>query len=135
MTLKIIKFYRKYFKPRFFYIQRYLDKLEFSSKNSKKVKTNVEELKNNASIELKAVKRLHIISIILYVALYFSIVNYFLSDFQIIGKFTDIITSIITYIGTPIFIGAQVFVTRLKNIRLEKLSLYTSHLISYSIKD
>lgn len=132
---KIIKnFYFRYFKPRYFYIQSYLDELKFSSKNSKKIKSEINNLKEKSNNELKAVKKFHLISIFLYVGIYFSIINILLSDIHIIGDFVNFLRDIITFIGTPVFVLAQIIVTRLKNIRFEKLSLYTSHLISYSIK-
>lgn len=131
---KIYGFYREHSKPRYYYIQRYLDNLEFSKKMSKEDKTMVNRIRASADTELKAVKKFHIISIILYGVIYFSLISFLLSELIILGELISTIGSIIGFIGTPVFIVAQFIVIRFRNIRFEKLSLYTSHLISYSAK-
>jgi hypothetical protein len=134
---KIKKIYTENLLPRFFYVERYLNDTVFSSKLSKKEQNKIHILKENAETELKAVKFFNILSTILYVAIYFSIVSFFLSNIplslfsEIIGK----ISRFIGFIGTPVFLLIQFIILRLKNIRYEKLMLYTSHLISYSTKE
>ncbi len=128
------RFYRNYFLGRYYHVRRYFDSLELDGNYYKKDLDIIETLKGKAAIELKAVRRFQFISIALYVALYFSIVNFLLADFVVIGNFIEAARGFVTFIGAPIFIVAQLFVTRANNIRFEKLSLYTSHLIAYSVK-
>ena len=131
---KVSRFYRNYFRGRYYHVRRYLDSLDFGGKYSKADLEKIGELKGKAEVEMRGVRRFQIISIVIYLAIYFFIVNCLFSDFIILGTFVAAAREFVTFVGAPIFVVAQLLVTRLKNIRFEKLSLYTSHLVAFSVK-
>ena len=132
--MAVKRFYRNYFRGRYYHIVRCLEALDFDGKYSRKDLRHIEELKERADVEMNAVRRFDKMSIVLYVAIYFSIVNFLFSGFVVLGDLVAAFREIVTFIGAPIFVGLQLIVIRLREVRFEKLSLLTSSLIAYSVK-
>lgn len=117
-------------------IERYLENIEskFELRNQKD-KDIVNDLNKLIVDRLNRVKKVYNIELFLYAGAYFSFFSYFFSDYLVLVAINEIISIIVGFFGTTIFLIALFFTSRLKELYYQDLNLMTAHVVSIYTKN
>lgn len=127
----IIQRFDKFGITRYTRIKNYLSaldsKYEIKSQKDENLLKELEELILDRS---KRLRRVHIIIVLLYFAVYISIFSLLFSDLFFLSDFISLISEIISFFGTAVFLILIYFANNLKELYHSDLILMSSHIIS-----
>ena len=114
--------------------QRITDYIEDLEKNIKikkeQDKRTISNIKNLIEEKITHIKRLYIVSYLLYFGIYFSFFSIFFSKVIFLSEFANFVTKVLGFFGTTVFIIGVFFVNKIIDLYYQDLNLLTSHLIS-----
>ena len=109
------------------YLHNFSEKVEV--KDETDIKT-LEEIKNLMNERVRAVRILYFLTNFSYFGIYFSFISIFLSDLIFLSDVNSVLTDIIGFFGTALFVILLFFSQRLSELYYEDLNLLASHAIA-----
>lgn len=113
------------------YMQLLEDNVEITSKRDQK---NVEDIKDLSQKLIKKVKVYYRVNMVLYFAIYFSFISFFIPDVLILSEIGQLVSTVLSVVGTAIFIIAVFFSQKIVDLYYQDLNLLASHLIAIYTK-
>ncbi len=117
-------------------VLKYIENLESSIKiESKKDEEIIAEINNLIADRVKRLRRSYVVLGLMYFGIYFSIFSLFFSDVFILSEIADLISKIISFFGTTLFIIGTFLTGKMIELYYQDLNLLTAHLISIFTKN
>lgn len=131
MSNKIKNLYQKLGITRYKRIENYIQELEKNIKISSK-SDDIEVSTINVMIKerIKNIKQANRINLFFYFGIYFSFFSIFFSNYFILSEINFLISQIVGFFGTTIFIIIIFFMNRFIDLYYQDLNLLSAHIIS-----
>lgn len=128
--LKGSQLFGKYSFTRYGRIEKYLQNLRENITLTQNDREIVDEINEIIEGRIKGLKRINIITVFLYLGVYFSFVSFFFNEFYFLEQVGQLIKTIISVFGTTVLLIAIFFVNKIKELHYGDLNLLTAHIIS-----
>lgn len=112
-------------------IKKYLHNLETHiTIDSKKDREVLNEINVLIKDRINKIRQFNIINGILYFLIYFSFISLFFSDLFILSEFMKLLSKILSFFGTTVFIICVFFINKIIELYYQDLTLLAAHIIS-----
>ncbi len=113
------------------YMQLLEENVEVTNKRDKK---NIDDIKELSLNLIKKIKVYYRVNIVLYIAIYFSFISFFLTDIFLLTDIANIISRVVSVVGTAVFVIALFFSQKIVDLYYQDMNLLAAHLISIYTK-
>lgn len=131
MISRIRGFFKKLGVTRYKRIENYIDELKKNIKIKEKIdKEEISIINGMIKDRINNIKQANRINLFFYFGIYFSFFSIFFSNYFILSEINNLISKIVGFFGTTIFIVIIFFMNKFIDLYYQDLNLLSAHIIS-----